>query len=272
MFFKKLLLFLLVLTIVISCKQNDADVKDGKDEFRLYALKYGDSTYPGRFIYRGGSGNHKFSWLVYLIQYEDRNILIDTGFSDDENIKKFNVKLTPIPDLLAKLKLKPDQITDLIVTHSHFDHAADISKYKNARLYIQNNELETILADNQQLKKHIDTKKINEELFNFQNFYEISENILVEKIGGHSKGSCSVKIAFEDKVIFLPGDEGYFRSNFLLNSVTGTSVDWQKSYDFTYKIHKLLRVPGVEVYTFHDPKIIDEENGIKLIFQKVLTN
>ena len=55
-------------------------------------------------------------------------------------------------------------------------------------------------------------------------------------------------------------------NNFKRNIPTGTSTNRSNSRKFTYKLHKLLRVKGVEVYTFHDPGIIKEDSGIKLLY------
>lgn len=70
----------------------------------------------------------EMSLRVMLIQTENKNILIDTGIGDyhgDKFDDRFGVKGEKNP-LIALLKkehgLNPEYITDLIVSHLHFDH------------------------------------------------------------------------------------------------------------------------------------------------------
>jgi glyoxylase-like metal-dependent hydrolase (beta-lactamase superfamily II) len=74
----------------------------------------------------------QLSLRVILVQTAHRNILIDTGIGDyhgDKFDSRFGVEgeknpLTKI--LLEQFHLKPDDITDLIITHLHFDHAGGL--------------------------------------------------------------------------------------------------------------------------------------------------
>jgi metal-dependent hydrolase (beta-lactamase superfamily II) len=43
--------------------------------------------------------------------------------------------------MLAELGVGPDAITDIFVTHAHFDHMGSIAEFPNANLHIQKSEL-----------------------------------------------------------------------------------------------------------------------------------
>ena len=43
--------------------------------------------------------------------------------------------------MLAELGLSPDDITDIVVSHAHFDHMGSIAEFPKARLYLQKQEL-----------------------------------------------------------------------------------------------------------------------------------
>lgn len=72
------------------------------------------------------------SLRVMLIQTEHRNILVDTGIGDyhgDKFDDRFGVKgeRNPLIENLRKnFGLAPEDITDLIVTHLHFDHVGGL--------------------------------------------------------------------------------------------------------------------------------------------------
>lgn len=72
------------------------------------------------------------SLRVMLIQTGNRNILVDTGIGDyhgDKFDDRFGVKgeKNPLIEILRKnYGLSPGDITDLIVTHLHFDHVGGL--------------------------------------------------------------------------------------------------------------------------------------------------
>ena len=72
-------------------------------------------------------------------------MLIDTGFMKDDRSEfsdKFGIPywISPLR-MLAELGLGPDDITDIIVSHAHFDHMGSIGEFPNARIYMQKQEL-----------------------------------------------------------------------------------------------------------------------------------
>jgi glyoxylase-like metal-dependent hydrolase (beta-lactamase superfamily II) len=74
------------------------------------------------------------SLRVLFIQTETRNILIDTGIGDYHGEKwndRFDVRGEKNPLLTAlknEFNLTPDKITDLIISHLHFDHAGGLGQ------------------------------------------------------------------------------------------------------------------------------------------------
>ena len=70
-----------------------------------------------------------FGSVVYVLKLE-KNILIDTSSKDnrEELIKDLN-----------ELKLKPESIDIVILTHSHWDHNGNLSIFKNAKIITNEN-------------------------------------------------------------------------------------------------------------------------------------
>jgi glyoxylase-like metal-dependent hydrolase (beta-lactamase superfamily II) len=81
-----------------------------------------------------------------LARSENRIVLIDTGFlKGEEGASDFSDKfgipywVSPVK-MLAKLGVKPEDVTDIVISHAHFDHMGSISAYPNARIFIQKRE------------------------------------------------------------------------------------------------------------------------------------
>ena len=81
-----------------------------------------------------------------LAQNGDRNVLIDTGFLNEGSGAEFSKKFG-IPDwispvrMLEELGVKAGDITDIVLSHAHFDHMGSIGEFPEAALYIQKSEL-----------------------------------------------------------------------------------------------------------------------------------
>ncbi len=71
--------------------------------------------------------NNMCTWAMrcMLIEVEDRRILIDTGIGDKQNAKFFShyyLHGDTLENSLAKQGFAKDDITDVFLTHLHFDH------------------------------------------------------------------------------------------------------------------------------------------------------
>jgi glyoxylase-like metal-dependent hydrolase (beta-lactamase superfamily II) len=75
-----------------------------------------------------------------------RVALVDTGFMR-EGIGEEMARRFAIPDwvsplrLLEELGVGPDDVTDIVLSHAHFDHMGSIHRFPRARLWIQKAEL-----------------------------------------------------------------------------------------------------------------------------------
>lgn len=154
-----------------------------------------------------------------LIRGADRNILVDVGPGDkwDEKRKQiFNIHNLPVKDY----PFVPEDITDVVLTHLHFDHAGGVSefssngeailRYPAARHYVQKSNLEN--ARTPSLKERASYLKENiaplsaAELIEVEGNTEIIDGISVHQINGHTIGQQWVKITDGKQTIAFPTD------------------------------------------------------------------
>ncbi len=114
--------------------------------YEIYAIRY--ATIPGfpvSELVAGADPARKvdIAMTIWLVRGNGRNILVDSGFYHDRFFKDWQVKdFTKPSETLRRVGLKPEDITDIIVTHMHWDHADGIDLFPNARIWIQKDELE----------------------------------------------------------------------------------------------------------------------------------
>jgi glyoxylase-like metal-dependent hydrolase (beta-lactamase superfamily II) len=79
--------------------------------------------------------------VVWLIRGEGRTILFDSGFHRDTFLKYFPMKDYLRPDEAVKLAgVKPEEVTDIVISHAHWDHMGGIDLFPKANVWIQKEE------------------------------------------------------------------------------------------------------------------------------------
>src|SRR4030095_16137443 len=67
--------------------------------------------------------------------------LVDAGFGNQEWMSRYKFFAWEDPQtVLAKVNLKPEDVSAILVTHLHFDHIGNFGAFPNAHLYIQLDE------------------------------------------------------------------------------------------------------------------------------------
>lgn len=80
-------------------------------------------------------------YALWLIRGGGRNILFDSGFHHERWFKLWPIKDYVRPDEAVKLAgLQPDQITDIVISHAHWDHMGGIDLFPKAKVWIQKEE------------------------------------------------------------------------------------------------------------------------------------
>lgn len=210
---------------------------------KIVALKYGEFVFGENYIFKGGNKDKclPISFTIYLIQTENKNILVDVGCDDGAG---FEMSLFKKPvDVLKEYGLSPNDITDVIITHSHHDHIEAIKYYGNAVIHIQKDEY--VMA-----KKYIPTS-FTVHLIDVE--FSLAKNVIMRKMGGHSIGSC---IVLADNYVFC-GDECYYEKCLTDKICTGASYNEELSRIFIKEFSKDTYIPLL----FHDPNIMTGSIG-----------
>jgi len=210
----------------------------------LYAVKYGESLFPAAQFFKGDATGRKIpiAWMFYAVKAGTETILVDTGFSDAEEAKKFGVSLFPYQPALAAMGVTTDSVTKIVLTHTHFDHAANASIYPNA----------TVIVNRREAKSPLLAKVRADRLVTFDESYQVVDGMTVRRVGGHSKGSSYVDLMLGGKRFLLAGDEAYLPENVAELIPIGAFTDSAANFKFL----TMAKNSGATVLTFHDPALV----------------
>lgn len=145
-----------------------------------------------------------------LIQYQDKNYLIDTSLDldkmDEKAIKHTNVEAQGnILGSLAELGLTPKDIDVVMMTHMHNDHASGLtyldngelkSRYPNAVIYMSAEEWDDVQNPlTRTIKTYLkeNWEPIVDQVKTFDGKLEVTPGITMELTGGHTRGHSIVR-------------------------------------------------------------------------------
>ncbi|HEY2460302.1 MAG TPA: N-acyl homoserine lactonase family protein [Candidatus Acidoferrum sp.] len=119
--------------------------KDGNPpNYTIQAIRYANSPgFPVAELVMGAPKDEKvdIAFVIWLVRGDGRTILFDSGFHREKWMKQFPVTDYVRPDEAVKLAgVKPEEVTDIVISHAHWDHMGGIDLFPKARVWIQKEE------------------------------------------------------------------------------------------------------------------------------------
>ncbi|MCJ7552591.1 MAG: MBL fold metallo-hydrolase [Ignavibacteriaceae bacterium] len=204
---------------------------------------------------------------------DSKKILIDTGMGN-----KWNDKTRDIYRIDSDLKLesaleqngvKPDDITDIILTHLHFDHTGGSTKYENEKLipsfpnakyHVQKKNFEWATnpsdRDRRSYIKENFEPLAKEGVLNFtdeDDFFD--DEIQFKVINGHTFGQQMIKISDGGNTILYCCDLMPFASHIRLPYIMGYDLQPLITLQEKKKYLKLAADENWYLFFGHDPEI-----------------
>lgn len=116
-----------------------------KHIYEVYALRY--ATQPERsstknFIHHDfHETTESFDFFIWVIRNQNHTIIVDTGFSHEVAIKRSREFLSCPKNLLTEIGIEADNVSDVVLTHMHYDHSGNLGLFPNAQFHIQEKEM-----------------------------------------------------------------------------------------------------------------------------------
>jgi glyoxylase-like metal-dependent hydrolase (beta-lactamase superfamily II) len=246
-------------------------------KYEVMAIRY--ATIPGFAVsnlIKGADPARKIdiAMYVWLVRGGGRNILVDSGFYRPEFFKSWIVTGFIRPDeAVARAGVKPEDITDVIITHLHWDHAGSVDLFPKAQVWLQRDEYTYYTGDAWQAGgKHGGIEladlttmlRVNTEgrLHLVDGDKEIMPGIGVRIGGRHTWASQYVIVAGRAGKIVLASDNMYLYENLdkhLPIAQTLDAVSNLKAQDAMRALASELRliIPG------HDPAVLNRFPKVK---------
>ncbi|MFZ2324760.1 MAG: MBL fold metallo-hydrolase [Ignavibacteriaceae bacterium] len=206
-----------------------------------------------------------------LLISDDKKILIDTGMGTKWDEKSKNIyridQSINLENSLIQCGLKAEDITDVLLTHLHFDHTGGSTKnengklvpaFSNAKYYVQKKNFEWAMSPSDRDKgsyiKENFEPLIKEGVLNLvDGEIDFDENISSRLVNGHTFAQQMIKISDSSNTILYCCDLIPFVSQIRIPYVMGYDLQPLVTVQEKKKYLKLAADENWFLYFGHDP-------------------
>jgi N-acyl homoserine lactone hydrolase len=215
--------------------------------------------FPGKSVCHGSLG---FSTIV-LIRWRDRVALLDVGSFGQRNL---------LQEKLDSHGLGPDDVTDILLTHSHYDHSINWVMFPRAKVVISEAELEWSLTQpwGRTVVPELYVRELAEspQLQAVQADGEVFPGIVAHTCPGHTPGSLVFVLSTDQREMIFTGDACKNRAELLSRSadMTFDAEVTQHSIEHIWSLWQRqannILVPG------HDVPMVLEDGAPRYLGQR----
>lgn len=237
--------------------------------YQIIPIKVAESVEPEpRIFYLGDcSKTIKLYTYFWLIKREEKIVLVDTGFNlEDGKTLNPGIKQTKDESPLCQLKrrnVNPEDVTDVIITHIHWDHLSEmIDNFINANIYVQEKDIKYVLNPPHPWFSRfvfLDTVKrltsdFKERVHLINGEEEVLPGIFVFLTGGHTPGSQAIRIKTKSGDAVLTGDVVFTYRNIEEDSPVGFNSNLEECFLAMRRIRNEADI----ILPNHDPAVLDK--------------
>ena len=202
---------------------------------------------------------------AFLITSGDRRILVDAGMSPDglrdPEASWGRLATLFVPEAsdedslearLFQLGLSPADITDVVLTHLHYDHAGGVSLLPNAKRWVQLSEYRTALYPERHYAGGYFPNEFGDGYELLAGDATIAPGVHVLSTPGHTHGHQSVLVHIGDSWVCLTGDVVDDREILDRKRMPAVVVDIDAEIRSTARLRLLESALGAQLVFSHD--------------------
>ncbi len=240
-------------------------------QWEVHAVKYADRASRVRadsFIFDDRHDvAHPMDYFIWLLRNGERVILVDTGYDAGEAAQRGRPILQDPRAALAPLGVAAEEVTEVVVTHLHYDHAGGLHLFPNARLHIQAAEMAYATGPcmcHDTLRMPFTADHVCETIRRLYSgkviFHdgdaELADGVTLHRIGGHSRGLQAVRVRTEAGWLVLASDAAHFYENFEARKPFPIVVDLEDMLRGFDTLERLASAPSL-IVPGHDPLVME---------------
>ncbi len=246
--------------------------------YEILALRYAtlqERTAASNFMYPDDHASKMpMDYFIWAIRGAGRTIVVDTGFAPDVAAARGRVLLRSPAEALAAVGIDAATVTDVIITHLHYDHAGCLESFPAATFHLQDAEMSFATGRcmcHQVLRAPMELEDVLDAVRHVYagrvRFHDgtvtLAPGISLHLVGGHSGGLQIVRVRTRRGWVVLASDAAHYWANLRTRNPFPLVVDVFRMAE-GWRICEELSDGPDHIIPGHDPLVLTlfpGENG-----------
>lgn len=248
----------------MSIQQNDI--------YEVYAIRYGTNGRRRRgqniILDPNPELPQPMDFFSWVLIGSGRTIVIDTGMSRAKAEHHGHTFLHEPADGLRALGVVPEEVTEIVLTHMHFDHIGNVDQFPKAHFLLQHAEM--VYATGPDMARYFfrrpyaadEVTRLVEYLYQGRLTLhgpdlEVAPGVSVHLVGGHTAGQEVVRVRTQRGWVVLASDALHYYEEYERNvpfTAAYSVVDMLNAHDRI----RALADSDDHVVPAHDPIVMDK--------------
>jgi glyoxylase-like metal-dependent hydrolase (beta-lactamase superfamily II) len=235
----------------------------------VYAVQFASIRYSVGQLVAGGDRTRPIdiAMMVWPVKLAGgRVIVVDAGFYREKFLQQWKplAYTRPADAVSAGLGIAPESVTDVVISHVHWDHADGADLFPRARIWIQREEFEHYIGDGGTVLDRAIDRDVAAMLFQLKaagrvhlidgDDREIAPGVRVYTGGKHTFASQYVSVQTRSGPVILASDNAYLYENLEKHLAIAQTLDPQSNLAAQSRMITLAGAPN-RVVPGHDPGV-----------------
>jgi len=203
-----------------------------------------------------------FTFSCYVIKHGDDYMVWDTGYLPGSNP---NAATVTLGEQLAQMKVRPEQVKYVGISHFHADHTGQLGTVPNATLLINDREWAAITAPTPMQGANVagfthwisGGGKVEPQAGDKDVFGD--GTVMILRTPGHTPGHQALLVRLKDKgPVILLGDAAHFHENYDTDGVPSFNYNRADTVASLERIKAIQKNLNATVIIQHDPRDINK--------------
>ena len=258
-----------IVSFIAGCTRVAVSREANAPNTSVQAIRYGTlANFPVSSLVRGADTARRLDLavMIWLVRRPDgRVVLMDAGFYRDKFLQRWKPSDFILPSEAVRLAgVKAEDVTDIIISHVHWDHMDGADLFPNARIWIQRDEYAHHVDDNGRvLDRAVDSldavmlasfKRAGQVQLVEGDDQEIMPGIRVYTGGKHTFASQFATVQTPDGTIVLASDNAYLYENLDQRRPIAQTLDSLSNLRAQDRMKELASSPRL-IVPGHDPEV-----------------
>ena len=207
-------------------------------------------------------GHRHLTNSCYLVTHNGKRLLWDTGLSAALKGKRQDFEgmvlsvAKTVPEQLAVLGLKPDDVNVVGISHNHADHVGQLPEFANKPLLVGKPDFDGAAGKNDD--PFVAWRGANKPITPLVGDYDVfgDGNVIALFLPGHTPGHYGLLVKLKSGPVLISGDTVHAREASGLKAVPVFNTDRNQSLQSMERMDRIAKDTGAKMVIQHDDRDI----------------